>query len=415
MFRPLIANPKATLETVGAVTRPRLGGGGRALGGLLLFFLALPACAAEPLLDTDLQAELRAYHADLCDWAMTLDVGSGALQNTSDTPWSIFINGNFARMLLVGAKLHGKPEYQAEALRWCDTFVNQQQLVTTSTGQEGGYWGDHGPSGNLYLADSGTAATALALAARQVEGERQERYLQTMRRFAAFVHTGCPEDPQGQGRQASTGWVIAEGPDAGALGCGYYDGHLSIAPYTIATAVNGGAFMALLYSLTGDEQLRGTATGAVRWILSKRLPDGRLPYILDGRPSDDWPLDTITYCAEALVAVPTHADDEALTQEVGEGVQPVVEWLLQTQNADGSWGEARSADQQRSPGVVTLLAWYYRHVEPDDRVAEAVRQYCRFLLDPARSEQYGIKSLVRTTGFVGLTVAELLEPESTFE
>ncbi len=370
---------------------------------------------AEPLLDEELRTQLLAYHADLCDWAMTLDVGSGMLKNTTDTPWSIFINGNFARMLLAGARLHGKAEYEAEALRWCDTFVGQQQLVTTSTGETGGYWGDHGPTGNLYLADSGTAATALALVARHVQGERRERYQQALQRFAVFVHTGCREDPQGQGRQASSGWVIGEGPDAGALGCGYYNGHLSTAPYTIATAVNGGAFMALLYSLTGDERLRQTATGAVRWILSKRLPDGRLPYLLDGQPSDDWPLDTITYCAEALVAVPTHVDDAALRQQVGEGAKPVVEWLLRTQNEDGSWGAARSADQQRSPGVVTLLAWYYRNAEADVRVGEAIRRYCRFLLEPARSENYGIKSLVRTTGFVGLTLAELLEPGITFE
>lgn len=371
--------------------------------------------ADAPLLDDDLRARLLAYHADLCDWAMALDVGSGMLKNTTDTPWSIFINGNLARMLLVGAKLHGRAEYEAECLRWCDTFVGQQQLVTTSTGETGGYWGDHGPTGNLYLADSGTAATALALAARHVQGERRALYLQALQRFAVFVHTGCQEDPQGQGRQASTGWVIREGPDAGALGCGYYNGHLSTAPYTIATAVNGGAFMALLYSLTGEERLRHTAAGAVRWILSQRLPDGRLPYILDGKFDSSWPLDTITYCAEALVAVPTHVDDATLRAEVGEGVKPVVEWLLQTQNEDGSWGVARSADQQRSPGVVTLLAWYYRNVEADERVGEAIRKYCRFLLDPTRSQEYGIKSLVRTTGFVGLVLAELLEAGITFE
>jgi hypothetical protein len=387
-----------------------------AIAGLALTLVASAACrAAEPLLDADLQTQLRAYHAGLCEWVMTLDVGSGMLKNTSDTPWSVFINGNFARMLMAGAVLHGQPQYQAEALRWCDSFVGQQQPVATSTGAEGGYWGDHGPTGNLYLADSGTAATALALGARRAEGERRMRYLQALQRFAAFVHTGCREDPQGQGRQASTGWVTADGPDQGALGCGYYGGHLSTAPYTIATAVNGGAFMALLHSLTGEAQPRQTASGAVRWILGKRLPDGRLPYILDGQPNDDWPLDTITYCAEALVAVPTHVDDAALRQEVAAGAKPVAEWLLQTQNADGSWGVARSQDQQRSPGVVTLLTWYYRNVEADGRVAEAIRKYCRFLLDPASSQQYGIKSLVRTTGFVGLAVAELLEPGVTFE
>ncbi len=371
--------------------------------------------AAEPLIGDALRGPLLAYHADLCEWAMGLDVGSGMLKGTQDTPWSIFINGNLARVLMAGARLHGRPAYLEEGLRWCDTLVRQQQPVQTPAGIAGGFWGDHGATGNLYLADSGTAATALALGCRRVEGERRTAYLAALSRFAAFVHEGCREDPQGQGRGGSPGWVLHEGPDSGALGCGYYNGHLSTAPYTIATAVNGGAFMALLYSLTGNGQYRETAVGAVRWILRHRLPDGQLPYLLDGSPSAEWPLDTLTYCTEAIVAVPTHVDDPALRTEVVEGVRPVVEWVLQHQNPDGSWGKLRSQDQQRSPGVVTLLAWYYRNGGADPRVAGAVRRYCGFLLDPERSAAYGVKSLVRTTGFVGLAVAELLEPGSTFE
>jgi hypothetical protein len=370
--------------------------------------------APVPLLDEPLRSQLLGYHADLCEWVMALDVGSGMLKGTKDTAWSIFINGNLARVLMAGARLHAQPAYAEEALRWCDTFVRQQQRVETSTGAEGGYWGDHGPTGNLYLADSGTAATALAVACRRGEGERRVAYLAALQRFAAFVHSGCRVDPQNQKRQASTGWVLRDGKDRGALGCGYYNGHLSTAPYTIATAVNGGAFMSTLYALTGEAQYRDTAVGAVRWLLANRLPDGQLPYLLDGTRSTEWPLDTITYGTEALVAVPTHVNDPALEAEIGRGITPIVEWLLQKQNPDGPWGVARSQDQQRSPGVVTLLAWYYRNVVPEPRVAKAIRAYCLYLLDPANSAAYGVKDLVRTTGFVGLTVAELLEPGTTF-
>ena len=387
-------------------------------GPAILALLIVASCAiaddAEPILDARLQSELLAYHADICDWVMALDVGSGMLKNTEDTPWSVFINGNFARLLMAGAQLHDRPEYVDEALRWCDTFVEQQQRARTSTGLDGGFWGDRGPTGNLYLADSGTAATALALGWRRADGERREAYLSAMQRFADFVHTGCAADPQGQGRQASSGWVIGEGPSAGALGCGYYRGHLSTEPYIIATGVNGGAFMSMLYSITGEEHLLQTASDATRWILSRPLPNGQLPYILDGAESSSWPFNTTTYCTEGIVATATHVDDAQLRADIIAGVEPVVEWLLESQNEDGSWGEAQSADQQRSPECVVLLAWVYRNANADARIADAIRKYCAFLLEPENSEAYGVRNLVRTTGFVGLTIAELLQPGSIY-
>jgi hypothetical protein len=64
--------------------------------------------------------------------------------------------------------------------------------------------------------------------------------------------------------------------------------------------------------------------------------------------------------------------------------------------------------------VVTLLAWYYRNVAADPRVAQAIHKYCRFLLDARNHGPYGIKRLVRTTSFVGMAVAELLAPGVTF-
>ncbi|MBM3887508.1 MAG: hypothetical protein FJ388_00110 [Verrucomicrobia bacterium] len=369
-----------------------------------------------PLIDDPLRQELVSCLTDLSDWIMTLDVGSGALKNTKDTSWSIFINGNFARVLMAAHKLTGKPAYLTEALRWCDSFVGQQQPVTTSTGEAGGYWGDHGPDGNLYLADSGTAATALALGYKRADRERQKRYLKAMERFARFVRTGCREDPQGQARGGCAGWVIREGKDKGALGCGYYRGHLSRGAYIISSATNAGAFMSLLHSINRDPELKTIAADAVRWILSVRASDGELPYIIEGQPTvSPYRFCTMTYCSEGIIAAHTHLDDAPLRGQIGRQVKPCIEWLLRTQNADGSWGEARSADQQRSPGVVTLLAWYYRTIEADPRVASAVRRYCRFVLNPDHSKPYGVKTLVRTTGFVGLAVAELIEPLVTFK
>lgn len=368
------------------------------------------------LIDQAMSQSLRTYLQEICDWAMTLDVGSGQLKNTKDTPWSIFINGNFARLLLAAHKITGKPEYRAEALRWCDTLVGQQQEVVTSQGHEAGYWADAGTKGNIYLADAGTAATALALGCRYAEPERKQRYLDSLRRFALFVREGCREDPQGQGRGGSPGWVIQTGKDRGALGCGYYRGHLSTAPYIISSGTNAGAMFASLYALENDAPTAEIASGAVRWMLAHRQPDGQLPYIIDGeKPSFERPLCTMTHCGEGIIAAYTHIRNRQLRAQIAAGVRPCIQWLLETQGPDGLWGKAHSFDQQRSPGVITLLAWYYRTIDPDPRIAQAVRNYCRCLLVRDNSQRYGVRELVRTTGFVGLAVAELLVPGVTFK
>jgi len=173
---------------------------------------------------------------------------------------------------------------------------------------------------------------------------------------------------------------------------------------------------ASLYGLEGDPAMAEVASGAVRWILARRQPDGQLPYIIDGLPPKfDLPYCTLTYCGEGIIAAYTHIDDRRVRSQIAGGVRPCIEWLLATQGADGLWGKKQSFDEQRSPGVVTLLAWYGRTIDPDPRIAQAVRKYCQCLLVPANSQRYGVKQLVRTTGFVGLVVADLLEPGVTFQ
>lgn len=130
----------------------------------------------------------------------------------------------------------------------------------------------------------------------------------------------------------------------------------------------------------------------------------------DGKDRDIYFGDTGT-AATALA----HAllKDEALNREMAPEIQPVIEWLLRHQNPDGTWGKLRSQDQQRSPGVVTLLAWHHRAVRRDDRVQAAIQRYTRYLLNPENSRAYGIKELVRTSGFVGLVFADLIRPGIT--
>jgi hypothetical protein len=109
-----------------------------------------------------------------------------------------------------------------------------------------------------------------------------------------------------------------------------------------------------------------------------------------------------------------YLNDAELHALLKKEVKRCVQWLLNSQNADGSWGKLRSSDQQRSPRCLSVLTWYYRNCEKDPAIPPAVEKYCKYLLDPENSKAYGVNELVKTTGFVGLAVAELLKPGSTF-
>ncbi len=371
---------------------------------------------ATDIIDAATARQMLAYLEDINGWIMSLDLGSGKLKGLApkESPEHIFINGNFARVLLASAGMTGNQAYRDEALRWCDTLYRQQQLTISSKLNEAGFWPDMGRKGNIYFGDMGTAATALAMGYRRADARRQTLYLTAMERMARFVREGTLVDPQDEGRKACDGWIIKAGPDAGALGCGYLSGHLSTIRYTVATSNTGATFFPELYSLTGKEEYRKIGADAVRWILKIRKPSGEIPYTLDGQDYAEWPLDTMSYCGEGFISADTYLKDTDLHEWLGKEMKLSVQWLLDLQNKDGSWGKLRSSDQQRSPRCVSVLTWYYRTFDPDPAIARAVRKYCEFLLDPVNSKAYGVKELVKTTGFVGLAVAELLAPGSTF-
>jgi len=366
------------------------------------------------IVDAQLKAEMSAFLADLSEYVSTLDVGSGYLKIEKESPNSIFCNANLARILMASYRITGNKEHLNEALRWCDNIYRKQQSAITSTIEEGGFWPDYGTDGNIYFGDAGTASTTLAIGYQYADAKRQALYLNAMKRYARFVTRGCLVAPRGRGEKATTSWVIQEGDARGALGCGYHKGKLSLQPYTISTATTGAAFFSELYAITKNPEYQKVASGAVRWLLKIRKDDGEIPYTLDGKEQTRWPLDTLAYCTEAFVAADTYLNDPELKKLMRQELRPTVKWFIKLQNPDGSWGELRSPDQQRSPRAVTFLTWWYNNIEPCPKVAGAVQKYCRYLLDPEKSKAYGIKEIIRTTGFTGLAIAEVIAPGSTF-
>lgn len=386
--------------------------------GLLVFVVQCHKTTVildEPIfLNPQNRTELLNTLEDICQWAIEADLGSGRLEIDARRKTSIFVNSNLGRVLLAGYDLTQKEAYLDESLRWFDHLVELQQETTTPDGRVAGYWGDLSPEGNIYLGDAGTAATALAGAVRYTTGDRKERYLNSLKKYADFVRFGTQTDPQNRGRGGSEGWIIQDGPHAGALGCGYYRGELSTAPYSISTAVTGGGFFSALYLLTDNPDYIQIAENAVAWLLRIREEDGEVPYILHNFELDSWPLDTMSYFADGLIGVHMRSPHDSVKVNIETRIPNSIEWCVDEQNRDGTWGKLRSEDQQRSQGIINLLVWYYEDVRRQSDVLNAIRKNYRYFSDPDNSQEFGVTELPVTTGFVGLAIAEMLEPGITY-
>ncbi len=382
---------------------------------LLLFAFTSQIFAAEPLIpDEKTRTALVNYLDSICQWIIKADLRSGELKITEKRRTSIFINSNLGRILVAGYEITGKQEYLEEALLWFDRLVSLQQITIASNDCKAGWWGDFTANDNIYLGDAGTSATALATIVRYSEGERREKYMQALKLYANFVIYGTKEDPQGKNRGGSNGWIIREGENAGAIGCGYYKGELSLAPYTISTSVTGAAFFSCIYKLTGNREYLEIAENAVQYLLKIRDPFGEFPYILHNFQLDEWPLDTMSYMADGIVSCYLNSDNQEFKKSVGKAIARSIQWLLNRQNKDGVWGELRSEDQQRSQGVLNMLVWYYHDIAHYPQIASSIRANYNFFLNAKNSKNFGVMELPITTGFVGLGIAEVIEPGITY-
>ena len=179
-------------------------------------------------------ATLVAFLTEIADWTMTVGVGENMLHNRSIFPTndSIFVNGNLARVLFAAAKITGNSSYTAEGLRWCDTFVNLQLPITTSTGKPAGYW-DTGYR-EVFIADTGTAVAALAVGYHMATpgSARRTKYISAMQKYKLFVTEGCITAPTNPDvgttvcPPSGEGWVHTNGVNKGALGDGWCESRM---------------------------------------------------------------------------------------------------------------------------------------------------------------------------------------------
>ena len=336
---------------------------------------------------------------------------------------SIFVNGDLARILMASYRLSKNGTYLFHALGWCDSFVAQQRTVPTFDGSgTAGYWYTgyaEGPGSKtpetqgLYLADTGTAVTALAVGyklALEAAPARAPAYLQALTRFVTLVERGCKRGLVGSAA-ASPGWLISSGADSGALGCGYYEGALSLDAYTVGTSITGGCFLALMANITSTARLGTLADGAIHWLAQQVIAqgDGQVPLRIAGKPpkttcaGSDTCYDAIAYATEGVVGASFYASPPDAT-----AFNLTVRYLVRSQNADGSWGKRCCGDQLRSHRSASLLSWYLTRVGQDDAVLGALN---RWVGAASAGQLCGLTRPFETisVGMIGLALADAIE------
>ncbi|MGQ9731097.1 MAG: discoidin domain-containing protein [Candidatus Zipacnadales bacterium] len=338
--------------------------------------------------------------AGIADWMM------------ANEQQAIFVEGYCERTLLGLYEITGEQRYLDHVRRWAHKLLDLQQPA--------GYWGTG--YGDVYFADTGSALGLLINFYKFATPEEQNRIDTALAKYFHLL------------------WVTGDSsgkpfvhPD-GSLGVGYQTdraGQIVRAwnkPYTIATALTGAEIFAAWYYIKGDEQYKRLAIKACDWLLDTMAGDpppdplaapGQIPYCIDDWNPDrrdrhelweQWPYDTSAYAGEGFIAAWTYIADPLFREGLGRRVRPHIEWLLRTQNPDGSWAKQGSEDQRRSHGVVNLLLWYHENVEPDPRVAEALRRYCQLLVDEERSRYLNIPGDGIATSLAGRALVELVQP-----
>jgi len=364
----------------------------------LIVVILLLAFSCTPQQENNLSSNYEAtktFYKNLCDFI----VKEKANHKTT------FVAGYYMRTLVVGYKMFGDERYLKTAINYADLLLTKQT--------ESGYWWSG--YGTIYLADTGSALALFISLYKYVDKEHQDKYFNSIKKFVDAIERDGLITP------------------SGAIGVGLYtkDGKITGTwkdEYTISSSLTGAQIFTWMYYKTKENKYREIAYNALNWILSTMNNDGIIPYVLKGmgydlNKKDDedndcnlwyrWNYDTSTYVGEGLIVFDMYCDKPEWKEEIREKIKPHIEFLLRTQNVDGSWALPNCPDQKRSPGVINLLIWYYSNVDKDIRISEAVHRYNDFLLNPEYAKSYGVLSVGGNSELSDITTAMSLNDALT--
>jgi hypothetical protein len=370
----------------------------------LLFVLILPSAPAvgggEFCSDPGCTATRQLYK-QLCDFIV---------EKRSDVP-IIYTGGYYMRTLVAGYEILGQQRYLDVATAYADGLVKKQMAR--------GYWASG--YGGVALADTGSAVGLFCVLYKYVDRERQEKYLAAVQRYIAAIEKDGFLHRSGA---VGDGWkTVKDGTVEG----------IENEDYTISTALTGGEVFTWMFHITKNDEYRRRAFGAIRWILSTMRKDGAIPYVEGIDRGDENTYQASTYVGEGLIAFDLFCDQPEWKVQIERTIKPHIEFLLRSQNSNGTWGVRRPAanseclgigDPARSPGVVNLLIWYYLHVDKDPRIVSAVCKFDQFLVNPEQAKRFGLLSagapFVRdcsntdtATSLTGRALSDILDPGIT--
>ncbi len=325
---------------------------------------------------------------------------------------AIFVEGYNERTILALYEITGEERYLNHARAWVTKLLDAQKPA--------GYWGTG--YGDVYFADTGSALGLLVNFYKFATPDERGRIDTALQRYFDLLLV----------KGDSTGKPFVH--EGGSVGVGYHadlDGNITSdlnKPYTIATALTGAEIFAAWHYMKGNPRDRQIAIRACDWMLDTMVGEdvrdpwaapGMIPYIIEDWNPDGqnrewlwkrWPYDTSAYAGEGFIAAWVYVDDEPFRTGLGRRVRPHIDWLLRTQNDDGSWAVKGSGDQLRSHGVVNLLLWYYERVERDPAVAGAIQRYVSLLLDEERSRYLKVPGDGIATSLAGRALVEVIRP-----
>jgi hypothetical protein len=363
----------------------------------------------------------------ICDWLMRHREADGFLGDTHGPGQSFWYTASMPlRALLAGHLLLGRRTYLEAATKLLDFFVAEQlpngawEAVRRGT-----------PTARLAkpevqrilrderlpMSDIGSMVTALAVAAAQVHGARQTRYLHALRLF-------CDEwTPRFQRRN-------------GAFDDGVWPQPTAI--YSCATAIQASTY-ALVAKVTGEYRYLKVAERAMRFLLKDWRTDGlmlgRAPHwvVHNGKPfvldrlhfGDQW------YYDEGFITVWHHTGDARLRQDLQRALQRRVHGRagLLAAKGDATWWPYQDVwNNAKSVGMVQTLLFVQRHGHRTTQLDQAMTDAAHLLGDTTLRQSLGVMASDRgrpisrhtirswaglrmeATGFAGMTLAEMIKP-----
>jgi hypothetical protein len=378
----------------------------------LILGIGARPCHAEKLFDKTARKQLTAYLLEICNWIGAANTPDDVSRRKKDDNGSIVINAYFARTLLAGSEYAQNPkEVQEVALKWCDTFAKRLTPVVTRKGTPGGYWLDHGPSGDLNLTSAATAAYTLVLACSRTEGPRKQEYLAALQKYAVFILEGSAKDALKKGQAEIPSWMIMEGKDQGAFSAGVEAQPGPLLPSSASTAAHV-ALMAGLSHLTPDSRYREAANRGMEWLLKSRRANGETPFLEKGEEDDERLLRSAGYLGEAILACYYQLGNPQLNEKFSKILGPTLRWLVLAQGERGWWGEGEN--RLGSPGIANLLYWDLQFGTKSQQLPEALSKYWEAITNPVHRQTFGVMVSGLPSGLVALSIAETLKPGSTF-